>query len=78
MGMKFEDVVVDSFDVGPAPARLAVCECGGRTWVVYAVRLRSSHLHLQCAACGVSYCDGSCGADGACGDAGNWDTKLGS
>lgn len=62
-GLRFEDITVDSFDTGPAPAKLAVCPCGGRTWVAYVVQLRAAHLHLQCVDCGQSYCDGACETD---------------
>lgn len=57
-GLHAKDIVIHDQDGTPAPAKLQLCECGNETWHVYL--LNATHLHLQCTACGTSYCDGRC------------------
>jgi ribosomal protein S27AE len=62
-GFKFVDVVVRDRLGGRTAAALVVCpECGEQAWYVYVVEPEGGqHLHYQCAGCGASLCDGSCG-----------------
>jgi ribosomal protein S27AE len=56
------EISVEDLTGRPTPALLQVCECGGETWVIYAIQIGGgSHPHVQCVKCGTSYCDGTCG-----------------
>lgn len=57
-----EEITVHDVTGRPTTALLQVCECGGKTWLIYALQIAgSSHPHVQCVDCGASYCDGTCG-----------------
>lgn len=57
-------ITVHDLDDEPTPALLQVCECGGTTWLVYAIRVgHREHPHMQCTDCGASYCDGRCSVE---------------
>jgi hypothetical protein len=62
--LHMEEIVVHAMDGTPTQAKLQVCECGGREWLVYAIEVAGKERpHMQCVACGASYCDGACGAE---------------
>lgn len=56
--------IVEVFDGtgGKHLAQVYVCDaCEGETFHIFLVH--GKHQHLQCVACGVSYCDGTCHHD---------------
>jgi hypothetical protein len=63
--MKTEPVDVVDLAGATRVADMIVCEhCAGKTFFLFQVRhMVGEHIHLQCAACGVSYCDGACATD---------------
>lgn len=59
MRLAYKDVEVSSrVDGEKVPAKLCTCpNCQGEEWIVYLVR---DHPHLQCVACGETFCQGDC------------------
>jgi hypothetical protein len=37
------------------PANLGLCQCGSEQFVLFQL-VEQTHLHVQCVACGVTYC----------------------
>lgn len=61
--MKTKRIEVEVRGLPGAPkeeAELIVCECGAEVFVIYFPASSPEHRHLQCAECGISYCDGLC------------------
>ncbi len=58
--MKFvEGKAISRLNGEQRAAQLATCDkCDGTTFKVFDI---DGHSHLECATCGTSYCDGSCG-----------------
>ncbi len=65
MSMNFKEITVHSHIPG-TKSRMGVqaaCDCGGEAFGVFQI-LGQSHPHLQCVACGLSYClGGQCEED---------------
>ncbi len=59
MSMNFKEITVHSHrhDVESRMGVQATCGCGGEAFGVFQI-LGQSHPHLQCVACGSSYCLG--------------------
>ena len=57
--MDSKQVEVTDKDGNTRAATLLLCDqCGGDLFMIYKI---GEHDHLQCALCGKSFCDGTCG-----------------